>query len=219
MKDYSKYFSIPEEFVLSYDIKDNGMLIETTSETITTNNITKSRIKKYENILNFQYETLIKKQHQILKDKTDKIIIPFIVLSIVFTMICIFVSGISNLLGIITCALAVTTCITGTIVSEIYEKNFISKIKTYKTYLEEKKKMEKKLTDIPCLSDNFNEKTQRILQINSVLKERNVIEEVFNINFMDKASLKDLKKILKMYQEVQEQINFNQQEKTRKRTL
>ena len=63
MKDYSKYFSVPEEFVLSYDITDNGMQIETKSQTIITSDITKYRIKKYENILKYQYEVLIEKQY------------------------------------------------------------------------------------------------------------------------------------------------------------
>lgn len=202
MNDYSKYVNIPEDFILSYEVENDGITIKTKENPKGDKDkppVTKNNIKECENKLKDQYITLIQKQEKILQENIDKRIKIVSLLAIVLTVICILTSEFSDLLGMIFCGMAVSTTIIGSICTVLYQKIFKSEITTYKKFLTERKEIEQTNQIDKSITQNLSKPTREILRTNHKLKNEGLIDQVFNINFMDKASLIDLKKILERY--------------------
>jgi ATP-dependent Lon protease len=73
-------------------------------------------------------------------------------------------------------------------------------MQTYETYLKERKSLEALSKEDKNITNSLNRQTTSRIQTNEELQEQGIIQDVFNIDFMDKTSLKQLQEMLTKYQ-------------------
>lgn len=220
MKDYSKYFENPNAFILNYDInytidkderKENYLKINTPSSfmpevySIESPNMVKKVEKRFEE----QYRLILSKREIIKRDyikskeKAFNIISKclIILLMISASFIMPVASIINKIIGLI--IIGIISSIFALIIKKpIIEKlarKFDEEMDVYQQYLDNMYNLDSKckkynLTDHLSCSSNLN------LEKNRYLRIYRVTETAFNVDFMDKASLSELKSLLENYE-------------------
>lgn len=215
MKDYSSFVKHPKGFIISYEIKD-GIIYIHTNETLKTGvpqeiPATKANIQYYENRLEKQYRLLIDYQTSIIDNKIGKFLLIAIALSLMLNVLSALLFSVSHVASAIVFVFALLTLESAILSDYLATKKFKDEIKIYEEFLKERKNIEiTSQTDIN-ITKNLSEKTKTNIQRNIDLKEQKMINNIFNINFMDSASLKDLKEMLiryKIHKSLQEDIEF-----------
>ena len=84
--------------------------------------------------------------------------------------------------------------------SLIYVSYIKSVIKIYDIFIKERTNIEEINNVDKTIIANVSKETKENIAKNEQLKHNDLIDNIFNINFMDKTSLKDLRKILYIYQ-------------------
>lgn len=188
----------PFKFEKNYHIIDEELVvIENKKEH--KYKINKTKIKYYENILEKQYQSIIKNQNQIMQNKTDIRIAIYCPIAMILCVLSAILSDFSNSLAIALFSSSAITLIINSIDNAIFSYTFRSKVKTYESFMKERKEIEEYSENDKSITDHLSDKTRTILQQNQNLKEQNLIDNIYNINFMDKAKLKELNKILYIY--------------------
>ena len=202
MDDYSKYFEKPSEFVNNYEIENDEIVINTKNTdqgSIRRKQATKTRIKYYEKKLEHQYKTIIRKQEKILQDKINIKTIIYYAITVTICILSIISSSFSDILGMLLCGTSILTLLISSIDNAIFTIRFKSKLNLYEVFIREKKQIEKTYESNQNITKGLSPKSLNILNHNRDLKERNLIDSIFNIDLMDKISLQDLRKIIYAY--------------------
>lgn len=193
-KKYKNLFT----FNPNYRIKENHIIV-THNKKEQKYKITQEKIKYYESLLLKQYKSLIDKQEEILQSKLDLSQIVYSSIAMCLCILSALSSEISEILGMFLCASGVMSLIICAIDDAIFSYKFKSKIKTYEAFIQERQNLETYLEHNESLTKKLTDNTIEILEYNKELKEQEIINNILTINFMDKASLQELRKILYIY--------------------
>lgn len=202
--NYSEYIKSRYGFVEGYEVKGEELLV-TTPDTKKDKphkfEATKENTKYFDNRLGNQYRLLINHQEEIVKDKTKKARGKLYPIATVLTIFAIalrilnmpllypailFVSSLS-LIGI------------GETVISFKKQSFRNKMLMYKDYIENRREIEEMAKQDKNIVEYLNEETVQRIKTNEELQQQKKIEDVFNIDLMDRMSLEQLKELLTRY--------------------
>ena len=79
------------------------------------------------------------------------------------------------------------------------DKNFENQMHSIREYLEERQNIEERSKSDENITSYLSKKAKNKINTNNKLKKNGIIPNAFNIDFMDKADLEDLKKLLTRY--------------------
>lgn len=233
MKDYSKYIKSEYGFITNIDTNIENKTIEvTTSKTKKGKphvyKLNQENIKKLYNRLENQYKILIENKDEILEKINKEIESKTQWIQYIGCAIIVLITARMIIDGIISMKISTTI---GLIAGEamIYgplaaikqnKKSFNSMIETYKYYLANRHEIEALVRHDENILSNVNDKTYEEIENNQKLRGKNITQEIFDIQFMDKISLKQLKEIISNYQISkaleEEQYFYIEEEKTSK---
>lgn len=201
MKNYSNFIN---GFISSYEIKDGEILIHTP---LTKQNepirkpLTKENIEKFEGRLEDQYNMIIKNQEEIIEFNNKKklpLIIFLIVAGAAITVMSFILYG-TTLISRIVLGSYLASLVAGGYIEDKKEKNFRQELKNYLKYINSRDKIEAFAKKDKNVTAYLNQKTLSQIEENEKLKQQGTIDSVYNIDLMDKMSLKELKKLLLRY--------------------
>ena len=199
MDDYSKFISNPSEFLIGYKIKNGEIIVNTKKRKIQKYKATKSKIKYYENILEKQYQTIISNQDKILQSKIDVRMAVYSVIAMILCISSALSSEFSDILGMFLCGTSIFSLIICALDNVIYTRKFKSKMKIYADFLNKRNNIEKTFELDKTVIEKLSNESIKNIRYNMELKEQRLIDNIFNIELMDKTTLKDLRNILCIY--------------------
>ena len=213
MKNYSNFIN---GFISSYEIKDGEILIHTPfikkNEPI-RKTLTKENIEKIEGRLENQYNMIIKNQEEIIKFNNRKIL-PLVIFLIVagasITAMSFILYG-TTFISRIVLGSYLASFIMGGYIKDKKDKKFRHELKDYLKYINNRDKIEVFAEKDKNVTAYLNEDTLSKIEENEKLKQQGTIDSVYNIDLMDKMSLKELKKLLLRYrlsESLEEEQNF-----------
>ena len=212
MKDYSNFIN---GFITKYEIKDNEILIYTPhtkkNEPI-IKPLTKENLKKCEVRLENQYKMIAEHQEEIIKFNNKKIAPLYLLLLVlggVITIMFFLLLGTTIISRIILGTYILSSIITSCII-ELKDNNFRKEVKRYLKYMKNRENIEELAKIDENVTAYLNEETLSLIEENKKLNQQGIIDSVYNIDLMDKMSLKELKKLLLRYH-ICESINSVQQ--------
>lgn len=202
MDDYSKYIDTPSEFIKDYQIKDEQIIVHTNKTKKRKPHIykaSKTKIKHYESRLEQQYRKLILKREDIIESKHDIKDTVYMAIAMALCILSAISSELSELLGMFLCGTGIFTLILNAVDNAVFSYIFTSKIRLYELFLQERKQIEKTYESKPEIISQTSKRTLEIISYNQGLKEQELIDSVFNVNLMDKISLRELRNLLYQY--------------------
>lgn len=220
MDDYSKFIKDPSCFIKSYKIKNGEIKVNTKIRKKIkkhTYKATKSKIKYYENILEKQYKEIIDNKEEILQSKIDIRMGIYFVIAMILCISSAISSEFSDILGMFLCGTSIFSLIISALDNVIYTKKFKSKMKIYDIFLKERKNIEKTYELGQINIKSLSNKASENIKYNKELKINGLIENIFNIDFMDKATLQDLRKLLYKYNEELKRVEEKDKIKIKKK--
>lgn len=207
MKDYSKYIKNEYGFIL--DIKTN--IDEKKIEVVTSKTkkgqplvyeLTKENLEKFYKRLETQYSLLIENKDKVFEDYKKDIKNKFFWIDIVSYTI-LFVSALYSIVSIIPAlvgfVIGSTVLISKYGVQKHNEKQLENQFEAYEFYIENRKAIEELESKDSNITYNVDTRTNNELVDNQALANENLIDSVFDIQLMDKISLKQLREILLRY--------------------
>lgn len=226
MKDYSKYFENPCSFITNILVDEEKKEIYVTFANNIVNKYpcTKENIKFFYQRLEEQYSMSFANSEKVSSNKIRSFFIGTALSSAVFLAVTLgFNLPVSSILayGAIGC---IGVSVGGFTFNElaIIGKNRKT-LKVYESYLKNCKSLEEAAFKDQNILSKVSEEGRENLRKENGLIGKNLLElgETFNVNWMDKASLNDLKTIatqLKIYQGLQQPVEFVEDKpKTKKR--
>ena len=209
MKDYSKYFKYPEVFITSIDCKkDKGQIIPTFKDKTNTYQLNEEMVQKLYERLTAQYLKVIANMTTVVNNKaTFKLILSALLLASFGYL------SYSYQQEILAICLAGGTAVSalGAAANELFVKpNHKEQIETYAAFLDHIDEFPKAIENDPNILD-ISKDGKRILDGERALQEEGLVPEAININFMDKASLDDLRIMserLKIYNALELPVEF-----------
>ena len=218
MNNYFKNISSPKEFILDYEINNNEIIVNIIKNKKRIKRkikLTKQNIQECESKLEKQYKDVISKQELIVDKQKDRKNDKYMVISIIICILSAIAAEFIEPLGMFLCAASILTLIINQIDIKIYNHNLYKRFKVYSDFLKIKTNLETVYQKKPEIIQTIDKKTKQLIEKNVELKEQKLIDNVFDIDFMDKATLKSLKEIIVNYYKVEHQ---NNQSKTKKLT-
>lgn len=215
MKDYSQFMKNKNSYILGYEIEGDEVLVYFANTDKTKPNIypaTKEVIEMLDKRMEEQYKILIDNNKTMMKNKFSKVLI---LSSIPLLILMVFVLanlGISNSISLYSLIIINGALITGLISKEIISAKNYEQIRTYQRYLESKDILSNSIKKDQNIARYISEEARLDLEVQQELVDKNLIDDPFNINFMDNASIKDLKEILhrlEIYKEMQEPVEYD----------
>ena len=212
MKDYSKFIN---GFITNYEIKDNEILIHTP---LTKKNepirrpYTKENLQKYEARLEKQYNIIIENQEEIIKfnnKRKSKYLTTWIIISSIITTASFILLG-ATLIPRLIFGFSLASIFTANCIKEMKENNFRNELKQYVKYMKNRQNIEELAKKDENVTAYLNQETLSLIEENEKLKQKGTIDSTYNIDLMDKISLKELKKLLLRYH-ISESIETEQQ--------
>lgn len=227
MKDYSNFIN---GFISKYEIVDDKILIYTPltkKNEPQTKPLTKENLKKCEERLENQYRLIIENQDEIIKynrNRKNTLLAASLGVSVATYFMLLIIFG-ANLLTGIALLTSLSIGLFGTLAVNESEKNFKKELAQYELYMKERRQIQHQAFNdenvLTYLSDDTREKVNESYK----LCQQGMTDLTFNIDLMDKMSLKDLKKLLLRYkisQSLEEEQTFkvpsNNCSKTLKKT-
>lgn len=205
MKDYSKYIPNSFGFITKLEIVGDEVHVWTPeSKRGEPHKYSLEEFARLQKRLEKQYKLIIENKESLKKDymkKLNKVLLT-VGGSIVAIMI-VAALAISAKYNIPIYALlsAPVTVAAASIITRIQKgNNFDTEMQTYETYLKERKSLEALSKEDKNITNSLNRQTTSRIQTNEELQEQGIIQDVFNIDFMDKTSLKQLQEMLTKYQ-------------------
>ena len=215
MKDYSKYFQNIESknidssygFITKLEVVGDEVHVWTPQTK-------KGEPRKYSikqlpvflEKLEMQYQTIINNEETIKKDymkPRKRIIITTAVLLIVALMTkgasLMFAESLATGLTLLIASPIIGTFLTAFGVCKVEEK-FDQELDIYQDFLEKRIDIERQAKVDKNITENLSRRTINTINSNEELKKANKSKtQVYDIDFMDKASLKELKKLIENY--------------------
>ena len=226
MKDYSKYFENPCSFITNILVDEESEEIYVTFANNIVNKYpcTKENIKFFYQRLEEQYSMSFANSEKVSSNKTRSFFIVTALTAAVFLAVTLGLNlPVSSILayGAIGC---VGVSVGGFAFNElaVIGKNRKT-LKIYELYLKNRESLEEAAFKDQNILSKVSEEGRENLRKENGLIGKNLLElgETFNVNWMDKASLNDLKTIatqLKIYQGLQQPVEFVEDKpKTKKR--
>ena len=201
MKDYSKFMN---GFITNYEIKDNQILIYTPltkKDEPIRRPYTKENLQKYEERLENQYNIIITNQEEIIKfnsKKISKYLTAWIIISSVMTTASFILLG-ATLIPRLILGFSLASIFTTKCAIEMKENNFRNELKQYVKYMKNRKNIEELAKKDENVTAYLNQETLTMIEENEKLKQQGTIDSTYNIDLMDKMSLKELRKLLLRY--------------------
>ena len=226
MKDYSQFMTNKEAFIKNYEIVGNSIYVyfaNTSERKPNIYDLTEENLKMLNKRLEEQYEILIQNNEKMMKSKLAKILMLLSLPFAIFGALGLANVGLDGAICINSLLISGGLITTGLITKIVKENKNFEEISTYAYYLDNKEVISKTKEKDENIERYISKEAKNLLEVQEQLQEEGLIEEVFNVNFMDNASLKDLKEIihrLKIYQglnEGQEYID-SKEEKTKTKT-
>lgn len=209
MKDYSEFIKNDYGFITSINIdKENNSIEVMTSKSKKGEphiyNLTKENLNKLYKRLESQYKLLIENSEEIYnnKNKNKKLLVSaFVTACIITSLILSAVSlFLTKLLPLLLTVVLSLTCVSVHAITENKQKKYKEMIDLYKFYLENSKEMEEYIKKDINIQSEIKDKTEEVIELNEELQNEELIDNVYDINLMDKVSLKELKNMLLRYQ-------------------
>lgn len=226
MKDYSKYFENPCSFITNILVDEEKEEIYVTFANNIVNKYpcTKENIKFFYQRLEEQYSMSFANSEKVSSNKVRSFFIGTALTAAVFLAVTLGLNlPVSSILayGAIGC---VGVSVGGFAFNElaVIGKNRKT-LKIYELYLKNRESLEEAAFKDQNILSKVSEEGRENLRKENGLIGKNLLElgETFNVNWMDKASLNDLKTIatqLKIYQGLQQPVEFVEDKpKTKKR--
>lgn len=226
MKDYSKYFENPCSFITNIEVDEESEEIYVTFANNVVNKYpcTKENIKFLYQRLEDQYSLSFVNSEKVSSNKARSFFIGTALTAATFLAVMLgFNLPVSCILayGAIGC---VGVSVGGFVFNElaVIGKNR-NTLKIYESYLKNRESLEEVAFKDGNILSKVSEKGLDNLHKENALVGKKLLElgETFNVNWMDKASLSDLKTIatqLKIYQGLQQPVEFIEDKpKTKKR--
>jgi len=216
MNDYSKYIKSEYGFITNIETNIENKTIEvTTSKTKKGQphiyDLNKENIQKLYHRLENQYRILIENKDEILENitkETDKkfswifkLGFGILILTLATSIICMFTSDLLLLIPQIIGALfggGLVYCFNSIVTKK--EKSLNRIISTYKYYLDNRKEMEQKVREDENILSYIDTKTNDLILENQLLIAKNLTDELFDIQFMDKIPVEQLEEMIERYQ-------------------
>lgn len=201
MKDYSKYIKSALGFILKYEIKDGIIYVYTAKSKKGEPHeypATKENIEYFENRLEDQYQMVIENKKLITFSELSKIRSTYLIGGVAFTLSMILFALGGVVIPTITTILSVSSLILSGVFNQIY-KNDLKELKVFEKFMKEKENLEENINN-PNLTKYLKQETLDKIEENQTLKDNRLISNVFNIDFMDKVSLEELKNLLLRYE-------------------
>jgi len=207
MKDYSKFIQNSYGFITKYEIVGDEIRIYTAeSEKGEPHKYpaNKEWIKYVEDRLENQYRLLVDNKNIFKEEFVEKKCYKIYLVTSILGSILLLASVILLLLGqsllSISFAVSLMAMFFGNtaIVSKM-NKDFDKEIEVIEAYLNNREKIENISKKDRNITDYLSSKTTKRIKENKALSDCQVLDSTFNIDFMDKTSLKDLKKMLNRY--------------------
>lgn len=236
MKDYSKYFQNIESKGIDSSYGYITKLEVVGDEVhVWTAQTKKSEPLKYSILelpyflekLEKQYQTIIDNKEIIKKDyiRPKQVRIIFTFLTIIIALITKGTSllfadalqlGISLIVGTLTLGIGgMFTCF-----NKIEEK-FEQELAIYKDFLEKRNDIERQAKTDKNITENLSRSTTKTITTKTLAKDNGITNQIYDIDFMDKVSLRQLKKIIENYNQSKslfEEQNFVSPTKTQTKT-
>lgn len=229
MKDYSEFIKSEYGFITNIDIdKENNSIKVMTSKSKKGQpheyELTQEKLEELYQKLKSQYLLLIKNSDEIYinKNQKNRIIVSIIqTICFIAAFIVAIASALSGTLALLPLIAGLVLTIVGTekILKE-KQKKFNEMIATYDYFIKNKYVIEKVSKKDHNIQLKLNNKTANIISQNADLKNEGLIDNVYDIQLMDKMSLKQLKNMLLRYKistELSDEPRFeSKEEKTKK---
>ena len=226
MKDYSKYFENPCSFITNILVDEESEEIYVTFANNIVNKYpcTKENIKFFYQRLEEQYSMSFSNSEKVSSNKARSFFIGTALTAAIFLAVTLGLNlPVSSILayGAIGC---IGVSVGGFAFNElaVIGKNRKT-LKIYELYLKNRESLEEAAFKDQNILSKVSEEGRENLRKENGLIGKNLLElgETFNVNWMDKASLNDLKTIatqLKIYQGLQQPVEFVEDKpKTKKR--
>ena len=208
MKDYSNFIQTPYGFIRKYEIVDNQLFVYTSENEKGKPHIytaTKENISYIDERLGNQYR-LILKNRRIIKDEFMKkksgvarnIGITLLIISLLIGIITSLGLGwalpmlISGLAGFV-------FTVSGNAIADHMETKFDEELDLYQEYLNNREKISVKKDQDTNVTRYLSDNAANNIKEKEQLRNSGLIEIPFDIDFMDKIKLKDLRNLLTSY--------------------
>ena len=130
--------------------------------------------------------------------KVEKYLTIWIIISSIITTSSFILLG-ATLIPRLIFGFSLASIFTANCIKEIKENNLKKEIKQYIKYMKNRKNIEELAKIDENVTAYLNEETLSLIEENKKLNQQGIIDSVYNIDLMDKMSLKELKKLLLRY--------------------
>ena len=222
MKDYSKFFKNPEGYVTSVNV-DGEEIVVTFSNASESRHpefiykLDRENLQFYEKRLEEQY----KKAYEIRKRITSNKITLVIAIIGILTSGIIGYYGVNELTNLLPILLGIGTIgVTGIVLNETIKSSHRRRIETRYECIELQDEFEEAAKIEENITRNISNGKELLIEQRQ-LKEEDLVDNIYNVFFIDNASIADLKEIsakLKIFLALQKPVELVNEPKTRKLT-
>ena len=209
MKDYSKFIPSSFGFITKYEIVGDEIHIytpETKKGQPHKYPATKEKIAYFESRLKKQYQLIVENkaflQKTIATEATRKILPVTTIIAIVMAIIAVCNIALTSLpiwLSAIVGAGALAIGIGGPVIVSQIVKTFSNETDIAEVYLNKRADIEALNKEDKNVTEYLSKTATKRLESNEELKGKRRLDTIFSIDFLDKSTLRDLKKLITRY--------------------
>lgn len=205
MKDYSKYIPSLYGFITKLEIVGEEVFVWTpATKKSEPHKYPVSELPRLQKRLENQYKLIIENKKVIKEEFMSKagsnVFLSVIAVSTPILLATLILTVMESLMFLTLLAIPATFAFVSSKSLNKAEENFDETMQLYELYLKERKSIETLSKNDENITIHLNDKTNNRIKTNEELQQNGIISEIFNIDFMDKTSLKELKKLLTKYQ-------------------
>lgn len=204
MKDYSKYIPSSFGFITKLEIVGEEIHVWTPENKREPHKYPLSELPRYQKRLENQYNLIIQNKAVIKEELMNKVgndvFLTIVALDAPLALAIAIMTIFESLMCLTLLAIPAAITILGSLLIKKVEKNFDEEMNIYELYLQERTKIETLSKNDKNITEHLSEKTNNRIKTNEELQQQGIIPEVFDIDLMDKTSLKQLQKLLTKYQ-------------------
>lgn len=205
MKDYSNYIPNSFGFITKLEIVGDKIHVWTPeNKKGEPHKYGIEELSRFQSRLETQYKLILKNKDIIKEDRMKKInkiltTIGFVICTPIVLAIALAAILVSTKYSL-ALAIPAAIVISEAIISQRTSKRIDEEMITYELYLKERASIESLSKKDENITEHLSKRTNQRIKTNAEMQEQGIINEVFNIDFMDKTSLQQLQKLLTKYQ-------------------